>query len=82
MTGKNASYIHVRAYLFGLATCLESGAGLLFDTLIREKLTLMIGSTRPDHYIGDHYGQELDTRLWVEINLVEGISISFVSPDR
>lgn len=82
MTGKNASDIHVRAYLFGLATCLESGAGLLFDTLIRDKQTLMIGSTRPDHYIGDLYGQESDTLLWVEINLVSARGFLFLSSPR
>lgn len=82
MTGKNASYIHVRAYLFGLATCLESGAGLLFDTLIRDKQTLLIGSTRPDHYIGDLYGQESDTILWVEINLVSARGFPLISSPR
>ncbi|KAF9595231.1 hypothetical protein IFM89_038055 [Coptis chinensis] len=79
-TGKNVSDAHVRGYLFGLIyprPCLESRAGLRSITLIREKRTIMIGSTRPDHDIGDHYGRSR-ILYWVERKM-EGLSPAGVS---
>ncbi|KAF9619933.1 hypothetical protein IFM89_010244 [Coptis chinensis] len=58
-TEKNVSDAHVRAYLFGLIYPTLPRAEQVFARYaIREKRTIMIGSTRPDHDIGDHYGRE------------------------
>ncbi|KAF9590405.1 hypothetical protein IFM89_034198 [Coptis chinensis] len=45
-------------FVLGLNRSSLNRAGLLFDMLIREKQTITIGSTRPDHDIRDHYGRE------------------------